>query len=60
MSNTIDIYNSNLKSGRGRKIGVDKGFENQLTTLDSSKPGTKPYINRRALHYWYFGVIVCW
>lgn len=51
MSNTIDIYNSNLKSGRGRKIGVDKGFENQLTTLDSSKPGTKPYINRRALHY---------
>lgn len=38
-------------SGRGKKIGVDKGFQNQLATLDANKPGAKPYINRRILHY---------
>jgi len=36
---------------RGKKIGADKGFEQQLATLDANKGGAKPYINRRILHY---------
>ena len=48
MNNTIEVYN---KSGRGKKLVADKSIEHQLATLDANKPGAKPYINRRMLHY---------
>lgn len=50
-NNTIDL---NSRSGRGKAIGVDKGFDfnaNNLRTIDNPKNSGKPYVNRRLLHY---------
>ena len=44
---TIDVHNS--RRPNSRKIGVDKGFNQNLATLQSNQ-AKKPYINRR-MHY---------
>lgn len=48
MNKTLVPYNRGNKT-KNNKIGVDKGFENTLNTIDNIY--RKPYANRRFIYH---------
>lgn len=50
MNKTIALHNKAHKA-KSNRIGIDKGFENTLNTIDNIY--RKPYANRRFIYHWY-------
>lgn len=49
MNKTLASYNRTHNKGKNNKIGVDKGFQNTLNTIDNIY--RKPYVNKRFIYH---------
>lgn len=49
MNKTLASYNRSHNKGKSNKIGVDKGFDNTLNTIDNIY--RKPYVNKRFIYH---------